>query len=113
MSIFGGAARLAPGNSQWSQLANFFPRDSKAGLDVKGWSGLDPSGKGGGPDWAGILAALGSLRQQQPVPEAPPPMQFGAMPGPRFRDLLNAPQLGPRNLMPTPAWMAPYMWGRG
>ena len=105
--------RLPPGNSQWAQLANFYPTDSKAGLGVEGWGGLDPSGeKRSGTDVGSIVAALGALGGSNQPPPAPPPMQFAPMPQPTaVASLQNAPRIGQQQMMQTPQWMQPYMWG--
>lgn len=109
MGMFGGAAKAG---NQWSQLASFFPEDSAAGQGVKGWSGLDTTGKTGGIDIASILAGIGSMGGQQQAPPAPPPPQWMPPPQPQFRDMLNAPRLASQQMMPTPQYMAPYMWGQ-
>ncbi len=100
----GGGGKLPPGNSQWAQLANFFPDDG---------TGTKKDDKGQHVDVAGILSALQGLTGgQQQTPPAPDPMQFAPPPPPRFLgQLQGAPQLGQRQLMPAPAQSRPYMWG--
>jgi hypothetical protein len=100
----GGAAKLPPGNGQWSQLANFFPDEAK---------GAKPAAKGAGQvDVASILAALQGMSGGSPPPQPPPP-EWIPMPPPSamMRDLRNAPRLAQRQLMPAPDWMQPYLWG--
>jgi hypothetical protein len=95
--------KLPPGNSQWSQLANFFPEDSNAGKSFKGDHRLNLSD---------ALTALGALAANQAAPPPPPQPQWMAPPPPpQFPDLLSAAPRLPQRSMPTPSWMQPYMWG--
>ena len=46
LGIGGGGGKLPPGNSQWAQLANFFPKDDKSvnGLDLATFYGGEDKG---------------------------------------------------------------------
>jgi hypothetical protein len=100
-------AKLPAGNSEWAQLANFFP-EGGAGTPKD-----EPKGeKGRHFDVASILSALQGLGGGNAPPQIPPP-DWMPMPRPSamMADVRNAPRLAQRPLMPAPDWMQPYLWG--
>lgn len=107
---------LAPGNEQWSNLANFFPEGDKAAgaYDLANFYDNKAGKKQGGHhiDVGAALSAIGAMGGSNQTPPAAPQPDWLPPPPPRFLGgLQNAPQLGQRQMMPPPAWMQPYLWG--
>lgn len=117
LGIGGHGGKLPAGNSQWAQLANFFPQDDKTanGLDLATFygGGTPVDKKGQHIDVASVLSALGQLGGEQQAPQQPPPPDWGPIAQPRFRDMLNGAPRMQQQQMPPPASMRPYLWGNG